>query len=264
MTQRSGGVRARDSDRVDVCAVLDAALADGQLSSGEHTARTATAMRAKSFDELDALVADLQIPANLVDAPIVRVERRAPGRWRGPAAIVAGAAVLGLLAGLLTRCDGPGSGPDRQVPILTEGPGIAHFLDAYRAEFGTPVVDEVTFYPEYVLFDRAVPDDPRSTGDYRYDGEFSSYSTVSTRESGVPTMNLDELDLYRLAGLIAGAPRTVGVPDGAVSHIIVEYEAGAIEGAAPIVRMYVSNAEKKTGFLETALDGEPIRVSPPS
>ncbi|WP_228781520.1 hypothetical protein [Nocardia abscessus] len=54
---------------------MDRARADGQLSEEEHdaltelAARTATAVRAESFGELDALIGDLQIPEELVNAP---------------------------------------------------------------------------------------------------------------------------------------------------------------------------------------------------
>lgn len=263
MAQRTDGVRARDRDRVDACSVLDAALADGQLSEAEHTARTAAAMRARSFGELDALVADLQIPANLVDAPLVRVDRRSPRRWQAPVAVLAGAAVLGLLAGWLSSCGGPG-GPDEQVPVLTSGAGIAYFLAEYRAEFGDLVADEVTFYPGYVLVDRALPGSPQSTADYHYDGGFDRYTASSGRKPDEPTLDLAELDVPRLAGLLAGAGQTVGVPNGAISHIIVEREAGARSEAAPILRIYVRSDDSRTGYLETTLAGEPLAISKPS
>ncbi|MFC3963662.1 DUF1707 SHOCT-like domain-containing protein [Nocardia jiangsuensis] len=263
MAQRTEGVRARDRDRVDACSVLDAALADGQLSAAEHAARTATAMRAKSFDQLDALVADLQIPANLVDAPIVRVDRRTPRRWQAPVAVLAGAAALGLLAGLLSSCGGPG-GPAEQVPLLTSGPGIGYFLAEYRAEFGETVADEVTFYPEYVLVDRALPGNPQSTADYHYDGGFDRYTAGNGRKPDEPTLDLAELDVPRLAGLLLGAPRTVGLPDGTISHIIVEREAGARSEAAPIARIYVRAADNRVGYLETTLGGEPLTINKPS
>ncbi|WP_067649033.1 DUF1707 SHOCT-like domain-containing protein [Nocardia harenae] len=263
MAQRTDGVRARDRDRVDACSVLDAALADGQLSAAEHTARTATAMRAKSFGELDALVADLQIPANLVDAPIVRVDRRTPRRWQVPVAVLASAAALGLLTGLLSSCGGPG-GPDEQLPVLTSGAGIAYFLAEYRAEFGDTVADEVTFYPEYVLVDRALPGSPQSTADYHYDGGFGRYTASTGRKPDEPTLDLAELDVRRLAGLLGGAPQTVGLPDGVISHIIVEREAGARSEAAPIARIYVRSADNRSGYLETTLGGEPLAINKPS
>ncbi|WP_433716770.1 DUF397 domain-containing protein [Nocardia sp. CA-084685] len=70
-------------------------MTDGQLTEDEHAARTAKAMSAKSFGELDAVVGDLQIPDNLVDAPVVRVDRRRPRRWLAPVAVIGAAAVLG-------------------------------------------------------------------------------------------------------------------------------------------------------------------------
>ena len=86
---RNEQVRARDRDRVEVCAVLDAALSDGQLSTDEHTSRTRSAMRAKFTTDLDALVRDLQVPDELAGSAIIR-GNRAPRRWLLPVAVLTG------------------------------------------------------------------------------------------------------------------------------------------------------------------------------
>ncbi|WFR73020.1 DUF1707 domain-containing protein [Prescottella defluvii] len=64
----SAKARARDIDRAQTCGLLDAGYAEGQLDPTEYESRTATAMKAKTLGELDALVSDLQIPEHLVEA----------------------------------------------------------------------------------------------------------------------------------------------------------------------------------------------------
>ncbi len=59
-TRRTPGTRAKDSDRTDICQILDSALADGQLSMEEHRQRVGAATNATTLAELQALVGDLQ------------------------------------------------------------------------------------------------------------------------------------------------------------------------------------------------------------
>ena len=58
-TRQTAGTRAKDNDRNDTCAVLDSALADGQLSNEEHRQRVAAATNAATLGQLQALVTDL-------------------------------------------------------------------------------------------------------------------------------------------------------------------------------------------------------------
>lgn len=57
-----GRMRATDADREGVHSVLQAAYADGRLTWDEFDARSTSLLRAKTYDELGALVADLQPP----------------------------------------------------------------------------------------------------------------------------------------------------------------------------------------------------------
>ncbi len=61
-------IRARDVDRTAVRAALDAAFTDGQLSHVEHRRRTEAAQSARTLDDLDRLVGDLQAPPALSGA----------------------------------------------------------------------------------------------------------------------------------------------------------------------------------------------------
>ncbi|WP_198671838.1 DUF1707 SHOCT-like domain-containing protein [Desertihabitans aurantiacus] len=58
-TPRPGSLRASDTDRSKVAAVLSTAYAEGRLTHEEHEERLDAAMRARTFDELIPLTDDL-------------------------------------------------------------------------------------------------------------------------------------------------------------------------------------------------------------
>src|SRR6478752_7870330 len=95
-TRQTPGTRAKDSDRNDTCAVLDSALADGQLSGEEHRQRVASATNAATLGELQALVSDLQTANAPVQLPNLKPTRLpTAGGWGIKAAIVAVLVLLG-------------------------------------------------------------------------------------------------------------------------------------------------------------------------
>ncbi len=113
MTSNSSRTRARDVDRSDTCAVLDAALSDGQITVEEHATRTASAMTATTLGQLDLLVHDLQ-KATLRNA--VAKVRRIDKIWYLAAASVAFATLIGFLT--LSADDSPPPSP----PAAARGP----------------------------------------------------------------------------------------------------------------------------------------------
>ncbi|MGW4364742.1 DUF1707 SHOCT-like domain-containing protein [Nocardia takedensis] len=262
MAGESTRLRARDTDRADVCGVLDAALADGQLSASEHAARTESAMRAESFGDLDRLITDLQIPGDLVDAPVVRGKPLRMPRWAPAVGAVLAAALLGLVAGGIDRAtaDGP---PEPPLPTLTTGPGLVHFLDDYRAAFGDLVFDDLTVYPEYALFHRADLDRTHSRY-FRYDGEFSDYHNDAARKPDKPTVDLAGADLSLFARVLAGALTSLELPDGRITFVEFEYPASPAEEPRPYMYVTAGNAAQQSGNLTIALDGTVLEVRPPN
>ncbi|MET9024787.1 DUF1707 domain-containing protein [Nocardia sp. NPDC004168] len=262
-TTRYSDVRARDTDRADVCGLLDAALADGQLTAAEHAARTARAMRAKSFGELDELIDDLQVPDGLANAPAVRVDRRRPRRWLAPVSALVAAFVAGAMIGGISRCgvDLPGSSED--VPDLTTGAGLGYFLAEYRAEFGDLVADKVTLFPKYVVVDRQQPGSASETGDYYYNGDFRS-SRTSERERGTRTFDLSTIDVPAVAGLLAGAPQSVRTPNGVVTHVMLSFGSTGPVDLGPVLQIYVKDQGGSSGSLTATFAGEPLAVFPPT
>ncbi|MEU2172910.1 DUF1707 domain-containing protein [Nocardia sp. NPDC019219] len=262
-TTRYSGIRARDTDRADVCGLLDAALADGQLTAGEHSARTAKAMGAKSFGELDALIDDLQVPDDLANAPVVRVDRRRPRRWLAPVSTIAAALVAGAMVGAISRCGVDLPGSSEKVPDMTTGAGLSYFLAEYRAEFGDLIADDVTLYPKYALVDRQKPGNAAQTGDYRYDGDFGT-SRASERKAGTRTFDLAAIDVPAIARLLAGAPQTVKCPDGVISHVSLQFDSPGAVDPGPVVDIHVNCPGGASGYAKVTFAGEPLAVFPPS
>ncbi|MGV9667809.1 DUF1707 SHOCT-like domain-containing protein [Nocardia niigatensis] len=252
---RFQGLRARDTDRVDACTLLDTARDGGELTASEHADRTAKAMAAKTFGELDAVLDDLQIPANLVNSPVVRANRRGPStRMRVAAAIVVAAALLGAFAGCVSRTTA--SAP--AIPDPTTGPGMASFVAAYQDHFGDTRADQVLLYPTYVIIERRKdPSAPRDAH-IRYDGDFHAYDDIA-RSPGVDIFDMSVLDLKKIAALLAGAPQSAGVPNGRISH--VEIARGA--DGNPVVTVYVDDGSQH-GYFQITATGEPIAIYPPS
>lgn len=67
-----GGLRASDADRDSVVHLLHIAYAEGRISYDEHAERVAASLKAKTFDDLLPLTADL-VPVSA--APVNRPDR---------------------------------------------------------------------------------------------------------------------------------------------------------------------------------------------
>ncbi|MGW4243739.1 DUF1707 SHOCT-like domain-containing protein [Nocardia sp. NPDC004722] len=252
---RSQGLRARDSDRVDACALLDAARDAGELTAGEHAQRTAKAMAATTFGELDPVLSDLQIPRNLVNSPVVRANRRGPStRWKVAAAILVAAAVLGAFAGCVSRS----AAPKPALPDPTTGQGLASFVAAYKGHFGDTHADQVLLYPTYVTVQRRPDPSAARDASIRYDGSFHNENDVA-RSPGTDLFDLAALDLPKIAALLAGAPQSAGVPSGKIGHIEI---ARGTDGN-PVVTVYVADGSRQ-GYFKVTAKGEPMAIYPPS
>ncbi|MGW6374485.1 DUF1707 SHOCT-like domain-containing protein [Rhodococcus sp. NPDC055112] len=252
-------MRARDTDRVDVCGLLDSAHDDGQLSDFEHRDRTKAAMSARTLSELDALVSDLQIPDKLKGSlPVQPADsgRRIPG----VAAAVAVAAVVALGAVVFSAIGGGGNdadAPDRPENVLS-APGLAQMIDELRAGYGDAVVDEATIYPEYALIQRAEPGAPGMYQDVDYRDGLQEPDSRTGRDPKTVPVDLARLDIQAVGGLLLGAPQTLGVATPDSIHMSVE---NGDQG--PEVSMYLSDGRLGTsGHLTAGFDGEVYSIFP--
>jgi hypothetical protein len=124
-------LRASDSDREQVAERLRRATVEGRLSAEELEGRLEELYSARTYGELDALVADL---------PVIRSGHgRVPApRWTAAAAAVALLfAVLGMLAGAVRHSATVAAVPRHPGPFRFAGPfaGAQH-----RFIVGAPVV----------------------------------------------------------------------------------------------------------------------------
>ncbi|GAA4487556.1 DUF1707 domain-containing protein [Rhodococcus olei] len=283
MANRPSSLRARDTDRVETCGLLDAALGDGQLTDEEHRDRTRAAMSAKTLAELDATISDLQLPS---DTALSRPEPRKPVPVRrlavGTALVTAVAvAAVVMFAGTDDGEPAQATVPVAQAPAAPDSPagpqdpyagiapivieqidpltagGIGKFRDAYRAKFGDTLIDDASFHDEYVSVERMVAGQPRRSQDWSFRGGFdTSGSPNSNRDPNLPQFDLAALNLDALAGHLAGAADSVRVPGGTISHLIMRTYDGT-----PEVMIYVDNAEGMSGYLTVSPEGNPIRVT---
>ncbi|MFC7448500.1 DUF1707 SHOCT-like domain-containing protein [Rhodococcus daqingensis] len=251
-------LRARDTDRVDVCGLLDSAHDDGQLSDFEHRDRTNAAMAARTLSELDALVSDLQIADELKGSLPVRPAVR-DRRWNaGLTAAVALAAVVALGALLFSAIGGDDAdAPDRPENVLS-APGLARMVDDLRAEYGDAMVDEATIYPEYALIQRAEPGAPGMYQGIDYRDGLEEPDSRTGRDPKTVPVDLARLDVAKVVGLLLGAPQTLGVAEPDSVHMSLE---SGDQG--PEVSMYLSDGRAgRSGHLTAGFDGEVFAIHP--
>ncbi|APA95177.1 DUF1707 SHOCT-like domain-containing protein [Nocardia seriolae] len=256
------GTRARDSDRQAACTLLDAGLADGQLSTEDHRTLTELAGGARTLGELSHLTDDLQRPAGARPDPVPPTSRRETWFTAG----VVAASIL-VAVGTFLAVDRPASEPagppkvDLGIvkelvlphPELTQADGLAYFRELYRTKFGDTVVDEAVIYPGYAVVTRAVQ--PNRKVRYNYRGGFDLGDQPQTRTPQTPTADLAALNVQAIAALLTQAPTLTKVDQGTVSHLGIEGS-----GTGPIVRIYVGNKAGENGYLEATLDGRITRT----
>ncbi|MFC9786789.1 DUF1707 domain-containing protein [Rhodococcus sp. NPDC127528] len=278
-------LRARDIDRADARALLDAAYETGQLSPDEHSARVESAAAAATLDELDRLVGDLQLTDEVVGrtrfTPLPPDRQPAPSTSttstptaatplrptpRRRAVVLAGAALVGGLLFVTLVGKAPHSGKNWASPETSDRnalftvAGFGQMLDAMQREFGDLVVDRITIYPDRAEIERPISGKPGQDQSYRYritagTGELTDQGTSSRSSDAVPN-DLAPLrqNLPRLIGLFSGADRTLRVENPTSAHVII----GA---SGPIVEMNLTNDEQGTrGYLSVGFDGVIRRI----
>ncbi|MGV0904171.1 DUF1707 SHOCT-like domain-containing protein [Mycobacterium novum] len=278
-TRQSSGTRAKDSDRDDVCRILDAALAEGQLSSEEHRERVSAATRAVTLGDLHALIADLQTASAPVQLPALNKPVGFGGRAMAAAAL--GAAVLlglgigwgvyGNTSSPLSFTSDPGAKPDGVAPLVLTPPrrlhslgGLSGLLEQARAKFGDTLGYRLVVYPDYASLTRADPTEDRRELDYSYRGGWGDPSS-SAKNSGAVLVDLSGFDIKAAVGILRGAPETLGIKDGDVksTYLIVEPARDPTTPGALSLSVYVSS-DYGGGYINFAGDGSVKRINYPS
>ncbi|CAN5405368.1 DUF1707 domain-containing protein [soil metagenome] len=288
-TRQTAGTRAKDSNRNDTCAVLDSALADGQLSMEEHRQRVAAATTAATLGDLQALVSDLQNDKAPVQLPTltepsrVRSAASMAGSSRGLLAAVAAVLVLlgiGIGWGLYGNTSSPLSfetdpgaksdgipakvlTPPRQLMSLG---GLTGLFEQMRQKFGDTTGYGITIFEDYASLERPDPTEPRRALSYSYRGGFDDPSETSV-SSYERVVDLAAFDIPLLVGIIRGAPETLGIDPGEVDNIHVSIDPNGDVTAPPDsveIMVYVTPVFGNSGYIELNGDGSVKRVNYPS
>lgn len=219
-------MRAKDSDRTDVCQALDTALAEGQLSMEEHRQRIARATSAATLGDLQGLLADLQ----LSQPPAVT--RRVP-RWVVAVAVAAGVIVVGGLAALglsdrtpprpaaKTPASAAANGSVQPSPTTSPTPtgprllhsvgGVNGLLEQVRKKFGDAKGYELSVYTDYAEMVRDDTEDDRFIARWRYEaGEWTGPGTTP-RKGDAKIVDLSAFNTEAVIAVIRGVPETMGV-----------------------------------------------------
>jgi len=96
-----GKMRAAGADRDRVVGLLNTAYTEGRLSEDEYDARLDSALSARTYTDLDQVVADLPV------APATAVTTAAKATAVTPAAKINGLAIASLACGLAQFAFGP-------------------------------------------------------------------------------------------------------------------------------------------------------------
>jgi len=282
-TSQTASTRAKDSDRNDICQILDTALSEGQLSMSEHEQRVKAATTATTLGDLRALVSDLQTgnaPVQLAALKKPRLNVSSAGGGWGIRAAVAGVLVLlgiGIGWGLygntpspLNFTSDPGAKSDGVAPVVLTPPrqlhslgGITGLLKQMKKRFGDTNGYRLVIYPDYASVDRADPNDDRRVLDYTYRGGWGDPST-SPKSSDATLVDLAKFDAKAVVGVLRGAPETLNIKPSDVksTYLIIEPTRDPTAPGTLSISIYVSS-DFGSGYIHLGPDGTVKQVNYP-
>jgi Domain of unknown function (DUF1707) len=257
-TRRTPGTRAKDSDRTDICQVLDSALAEGQLSIEEHGQRVSAATHATTLGDLQSLIGDLQ-PTNPLHPPVTHLSMLR----RGPVVIAAVAGVAVVLIGAIawavtgedsssadtatTSSAGPGpaapethvltaapsttsEAPDEPAPVvltprreLHTAEGMTLVIDEMRKRFGDTTGYELAIMSDEAVLARPDPTDDRSKLIYSFEGGWGDPSARPRSDTDDVT-DLGAFDVAAAAAALQAAPETLHIAPSDVSETFIDID----------------------------------------
>ena len=285
--------RARDADRDQAVEAIEAAFVDGQLTASDRDLRVERALTAHTMSELAALIADLQVPAELRPAPPVEYAAtgtrsdRATARQvltavpRRYVAVVGLAAVMALVIPMVVwlvavfdpsvnadQGTSPGlrdtaaagasevASPAEPEPTFALSPDdVRTFFTAYEEQFDTLDAYEVDFYETWVSVQVPVRGSRPRFESWAFDGSFSRLADARAVTSGARLIGLGDIDLEAMFANLRRAKRTLGVEDPERVYVLVH-----TWDERPTVNLYVSNSYGESGYLKTSLGGKVIRA----
>ncbi|WP_374457903.1 DUF1707 domain-containing protein [Nocardioides sp.] len=274
------GFRAKDADRDRYVELIESAYVDGQIGDADRELRVSRALSAETLDELQTLTRDLQVPAGFVPstavAPDRSTQRHVAGIIAGVGAFVvlvgAGVTAVVALFAFAVRGDDERVVPD-VVAVGPKGsseaseaatpsfemttPQVRAFLKAYERKFGTLDAWEVGFYADRVGVQVPVSLRHKRYERWSWTGAWRQDSEASAVLGPQKFVSLGYLDVRRMFDNIDRARRTLDVPDGRLTHVLVNDW-----GQGPGVNIYIGNDFNETGYLRTTPGGEVVRAYP--
>jgi hypothetical protein len=282
----TAGTRAKDSDRNDICQVLDTGLSEGQLSMAEHEERVKAATHAATLGDLQALVSDLQTgnaPVQLPDLHKPKVRRiSAPAGWGVTAAMAAVLVVLGMCIGWglygntsspLDFQSDPGAKSDGiQAQVLTPPRqlqslnGFNGLFEQMRKRFGSTMGYELDIRPDYASLDRPDPADNRRQQNYDYRGGWGDpWGSPSTVSSDDRLVDLSRFDYEKTLAVLRGAPDTLGMNRADVTDTWLRIGPSADPATPDAVAVeIITSSDFGTGRIALYPDGNTKAIWPPS
>jgi hypothetical protein len=276
-----GSFRAKDADRDRFVELIEAAYVDGQIGAADRELRVGRALSAETFDELETLTRDLQLPQGYVPPAAPTRSPARPRRATGVLVglvmfmVLVGAGVTGVVALAMFAVSG---GPDSVTSQGTEvapmpieetreateetsfrmtAPQVRAFLRAYEVEFGTLDAWEVGFYANRVGVQVPASKVRKRFERWSWDGTWRQDSMASAVTGPQKFVSLAALDVSRMFDNITRAKRTLDVPQGRLTHVLVNDW-----GEGPSVNIYIGNRFNESGYLTTTLAGEVLNRFP--
>ncbi|MCX2713581.1 DUF1707 SHOCT-like domain-containing protein [Mycolicibacterium sp. J2] len=268
--------RAKDSDRDATCRLLDNALADGQLSGDEHRRRVTAAVTATTLGELDALLADLQIPDEQRPAP-VRPERRRRNlvlAGVGAAAAIV-IAVVAFSGGpdATTPASSPSPQPSSAAPVpeshkalstvavpdtvppvvvkpardLLTAEGLSAIIDSIRGRFGDTTGYELAITTDQAYLARPDPADDQQKMVYPYRGGWDDPSRRDRSDTDDLT-DVAAFDTAATAAAVAAAPATLNIAPADVASTYLDVDYIAEQGGLELL-VKITTKSGSTGYL---------------
>lgn len=282
-TSQTAGTRAKDSDRNDVCQILDTALSEGQLSMSEHGQRVKAATTATTLGDLRSLVSDLQTANAPVQLPTLKKPRLhvtgAGGSWGIRVAIMGVLVVLGIGIGWglygntpspLNFTSDPGAKADGVAPVVLTPPrqlqslgGLTGLFEQMKKSFGDTNGNRLVIYPDYASLTRPDPNDDRRELNYSYRGGWDD-PTTSAASSDAKLADLSKFDAKAIIGVLRGAPETLNMKPGDVksTYLIIEPSRDQTVPGKLSISIYVSS-DYGSGYISLNPDGTQKQINYP-
>ena len=154
---------------------------------------------------------------------------------------------------------GQASGPDGVKYALTTA-GIRGFLEAYRKQFGTNRVVDLTLYGDYAVMNVPKAKSRQEGWIFRNASGFTSFGGVRATFPGARPVATSRLKVPALVRNISRARATLRVEDPSQTYVVVRFIPGADK--VPSVDIHVANKFNESGYLATTMRGRVERAYP--